>query len=184
MRVTLDRNCIIDVAEKRQPHVGYVWELMRYAKKGTVGISIPASSASERARPGTPQITNFAQFRSWVADLGFEHVEFLAPILYLDYSFLDFAVLGGGEPQALEERIHAVVAPNVSYQSPAANEFEKWRNAKGDVQAVWCHVHYGTDVLCTRDTKLIRRASRIPGVVAHVATPADVVARLRGASSP
>lgn len=183
VRLTLDRNCLIDVAEERRPYADAVFELMRYAKEGFVRISIPASSASERARPGKPQITNFSQFQSWVTDLGFEDVEFLAPILYLDYSFFDFAVFGGGEPQKLEERIHAVVAPNAAYQAPQAGDFEKWRNAKADVQAVWCHVYYETDALCTRDSKLIRRASRIPGLVAHVTTPSEVVAQVRAASS-
>ncbi len=180
VRVTLDRNCLIDVAEERRPYADAVFALMRYAKQGFVRFSIPASSASERARPGKPQITNFSQFQSWVADLGFENVEFLAPILYLDYSFFDFAVFAGGEPQ--KERIHAVVAPNAPYQAPPDGDFEKWRNAKADVQAVWCHVYYETDALCTRDIKLIRRASRIPGLVTHVTTPSEVAADVRAAS--
>jgi hypothetical protein len=98
----LDHNCLIDVEEYRHPHVESVLQLRRLANAGAVELSIPASAASER-RGGKPRITNFAQFQRWVADLGFQNVDFLAPILYLDFSFLDYAVLAGGPGSALEQ---------------------------------------------------------------------------------
>jgi hypothetical protein len=178
VRVTLDLNCLIDVEEIRQPHVELVLELQRRADAGTVELSIPASAASERRSPDKPGITNFGQFQQWVATLGFRSVDFLAPIMYLDFSFLDYAVLAGGSGSALEEKIHHVVAPNLPYQSPAPHQVGKWRNAKCDVQAVWCHLHYGTDALCTRDRKLISRSKRLGRFGAHLRAPADLVAGL------
>jgi hypothetical protein len=180
VRVTLDINCLIDVEESRQPHVESVVELQRLAGAGIVELSIPASAASERRASDKSQITNFGQFQQWVAELGFERVEFLAPIMYLDFSFLDFAVLAGGPGSLLEHEIHDVVAPGLPYERPTAYQAGKWRNAKCDVQAVWCHVHYGTDVLCTRDTKLINRSKRLDQVGACLCTPADLVSSLGG----
>ena len=143
MRVTLDLNCLIDIEDYRQPHVEPVLDLRRLAEAGTVELSIPASAASERRGADKPRIANFGQFQRWVTELGFGHVDFLAPILYLDFSFLDYAVLGGGPGSVLETEIHEVVAPNMPHQSPAPHQAGKLRNAKCDVQAVWCHVHYG-----------------------------------------
>lgn len=183
MRATLDLNCLIDIEENRQPHVEPVLELRRLADVGTVELSIPASAASERRGPDKPQITNFGQFQRWVADLGFGQVHFLAPILYLDFSFLDYAVLAGGSGSVLEQRIHEVVAPNLPYQRPAPHQAGRWRNAKCDVQAVWCHVHNGTDALCTRDEKLISRSKRLARFGAHLCTPAHLVSSFDKQSS-
>jgi hypothetical protein len=176
MRVTLDRNCLIDVEEHRLPYVTPVLELMRQGNAGKLSLSVPASTASERPAPGKASITNFGEFKRWVHALGFERVDFLAPILYLDFSFLDYAVLGGGPGQALEERIHDVLAPKLPYQSPPAVVRDKWRNAQCDVQAVWCHAHYGTDALCTRDEELIRRARLLTDLNVRVCRPSDLLA--------
>ncbi len=183
MRVTLDHNCLIDVEENRQPHVRSVLELRRFADAGNIQLSIPASAGSERQGPDKPQITNFGQFQRWVAELGFRNVDFLAPIGYFDFSFFDYAVLAGGPGSALEQKIHEVVAPNLPYQAPAPHQAGRWRNAKCDVQAVWCHVRYGTDALCTRDGKLISRSKRLARSGAHLCTPADLVSSLDKQSS-
>ena len=160
MRVTLDRNCLIDIEENRLPYATDVRELVARGKRGDLALSVPASSASERPKPGQPKVTNFAEFREWVDQLDLGDVEFLAPILYLDFSFLDHSVLGGGPGQELEEQIHEAIAPNLPYQS------------------VWCHIHYGTDVLCTRDERLIRRARALAPIGARLTRPADLVASL------
>ena len=184
MRITLDLNCLIDVEENRRPHVESVLELRRLADAGAVELSIPASAASERRGSDKPRITNFGQFERWVAQLGFRNVEFLAPILYLDFSFLDYAVLAGGPGSVLDQKIHDAVAPNLPYQGPAPHQAGRWRNAKCDVQAVWCHVRYRTDALCTRDAKLISRSKRLAQLGAHLCTPADLVSSLDEQSSP
>lgn len=184
MRITLDLNCLIDVEESRRPHVESVLELRRLAEAGAVELSIPASAASERRGSDKPRITNFGQFQRWVGELGFRNVDFLAPILYLDFSFLNYAVLAGGPGSVLEQRLHDAIAPNLPYQGPAVHQAGRWRNAKCDVQAVWCHVHYGTDALCTRDAKLISRSKRLARFGAHLCTPADLVSRLDKQSPP
>jgi hypothetical protein len=184
VRITLDLNCLIDVEENRQPHVESVLELRRLADAGAVELSIPTSAASERRGSDKPRITNFGQFQGWVAELGFRNVDFLAPILYLDFGFLDYAVLADGPGSALEQKIHAAVAPNLPYQGPAAHQAGRWRNAKCDVQAVWCHVRYGTGALCTRDAKLISRSKRLDRFGVHLCTPAELVSRLDKQSSP
>lgn len=178
-RVTLDRNCLIDVEENRQPHVEAVLQLRKLSEAGAVLLSAPASAASELQHPDKEPITNFAQFVRWVHGLGFKDIEFLAPICYFGLSFWGHCLLGGGPAQALEERVHSVIAPEVPYQSPPDQVSRRWRNRKCDVQAVWCHVYYGTDVLCTRDDALIRRSRRLGIPAARVCTPADLFAELR-----
>lgn len=179
MRVTLDRNCLIDLEERRRPFDEAVEDLLRLAERDEVHLSIPASAASERPRPGANRVKNFAQFKRWVQSLGFTNVEYLAPILYLDVGFLGHAVLGGGKGQELENRIHDVVAPKLPRQAPETQEHGRWLNAKCDIQAIWCQVTYGTDILATRDKRLIRKLPNLAPLGAYLMQPADIVALMR-----
>lgn len=178
LRVTLDHNCLIDVEERASPFLEPLTELIADAEAGRVVLSVPASAASERRRQGAEPITNFSEFKDWVHELGFAEIEFLAPLGYWGFSFFDFSLWAGDSDLALEETIHRVVAPNDPFRAPPAEQFEKWRNRKCDVQAIWCHVHYETDVLCTRDQLLIKRSQKLGIPNVRLSTPADLLGSL------
>jgi hypothetical protein len=105
-----------------------------------------------------------------IADaLGPIDVEYLAPMLYLDVGFVDYAVLGGGESSTLENEIHRILPPsNLPLEAPDPAEWRRWVNKKADVQTIWCHVHYGTDVLATSDNGVLRRAADLKAIGADV----------------
>jgi hypothetical protein len=182
VRVTLDLNALIDLEERREPFVHDVQRIIGLARQGRVALSIPAVAAAENRRLGEPRITNFGEFRRRVDRLGLgADIEYLSPILYLDVSFADHAVLGGDALSELEARIHQVLPPhNVPIESPSSEQRDRWMNKKADVQTIWCHAWYGTDLLVTRDRTLLQKAAalREAQVPCNIVHPGDEAFRV------
>lgn len=171
LRVTIEKNGLVDLEEHREPHVSYMADVVRLAGTGALSLSVPASAATETPKPGEPPMSNFRVFREFVDRLGLQ-VEYLNPIMRVGMDFLGNAVLAGGEGSRLEYEIfEAIAPPGVSYDPPAAGDLKKWRNVINDVRVLWCHITYGTDVLLTRDDRLIRRSARFAHRGANVMTP-------------
>ncbi len=175
-KVTFDKNCLIDLEENRQPFAGQLTEVVRLAGIGMVQLSIPASAATERPKPGEASFSNFKLFSRQIDALGLE-VDYLAPIMRLDMDFLDLAVAGTGEGMKLERDIfYSIAPPGLTWEPPKDPSLQKkWRNVVNDARAVWCHIQYGTDVLLTRDRKLVSRASQMN---ATILSPADFLRTL------
>jgi hypothetical protein len=171
LRVTIEKNGLIELEEHREPHVFHMTDVVRLAGAGALRLSVPASAATETPKPGEPPMSNFRVFREFIDRLGFE-VEYLNPIMRVDMDFLGNAVLAGGEGSTLEYEIfQAIAPPGMSYDPPREGDRKKWRNVINDARALWCHITYGTDVLLTRDDKLIKRSARFAHRGANVMTP-------------
>lgn len=171
LRVTIEKNGLIDLEEQRLPHVTYMTEVVRLAGQGSIRLSVPASAATETPKPGESPLSNFGVFREFVDRLGLE-VEYLNPIMRVGMDFLDNAVLGGGEGSRLEYEIFKAIAPpGMSYDPPRQGDQRKWLNVINDARALWCHLTYGTDVMLTRDGKLIKKAAEFADRGANVMTP-------------
>jgi hypothetical protein len=95
-RLTFDTNCMIALAEKEQPAANCIRMLLELHDAGQVEVRMVASTASER-QPGKTYLSNFSAFQMRLAGLGLAHIELLKPLCYRNVSFLDWAVLGGGE---------------------------------------------------------------------------------------
>jgi hypothetical protein len=171
VRVTIEKNALIDLEEHREPHVFYMAEVVRLAGTGALRLSVPASAATETPKPGEPPMSNFHVFREFIDRPGLE-VEYVNPIMRLDMDFLGNAVLAGGEGSTLEYEIfEAIAPPGMSYDPPGEGDLKKWRNVINDARALWCHITYGTDVLLTRDDRLIKRSATFTHRGANVMTP-------------
>lgn len=171
LKFTLDHNCIVDLDEGREPRAGCLRSLLARHEAGDAVVRLVAASASERQRNG-PYLENFGQFQERLAALGLGHLELLAPVLVVDVSYLDWCVLAGEEDIAFMRQIHGVLFPGHCFdlqdalasadgQPPEVIE-RKWRNRELDVQALWCHIHYGGDVFVTSDQVFFRKEKREP----------------------
>ena len=173
MKITLDNNCLISLKNKDGEHVEI--KALVDLHPHQITLYIPAIAASENQQGGVLH-RNFAQFQEFLAEIGCERCELLNPMLYLDISYLDHAVLTDEEMVSLERKIHDVLFPNIPFpyseycrrlglNSDDGVIDRKWRRAKCDVQAMWCHIYYNNDIFVTQDNnfhKATKKANWLP----------------------
>jgi hypothetical protein len=112
---------------------------------------------------------------------------------YLDVCYWDHMMLPSDEDLKLEAAIHAVLFPAIEFEwaeyadkrDLQINSIDpKWRNAKCDVQALWCHIKGERDVFVTNDrnfhspSKVTSLAKLGAGIIA---VPADAARLAMGA---
>lgn len=157
MRFTLDTNCIIDVEDGR-PSATFVRELVGLHGKNGINVAVSAIGASERQRTGG-YAQNFAEFQAKLKTAGFDALELLPPLAYMDICYWDHCVMAD-ENDPLERQIHEVLFPNIEFMwadyakargLPADALDKTWRNTKCDVLALWCHIRHGGGVFVTSD---------------------------------
>ncbi len=169
MKLTLDTNCIIDLEENR-PAAPFLHTLISYHDNQKIDLRVVAISASERKPDGT-YATNFAEFREKIALVSLGHVEILAPICYLDMAFVDWCLLADEQMVKLERKIHEILFPRIDFEygtyckihgiDPNDEKIDaRWRNAKCDVLAIWCHITNGGDIFVTSDRNFHRPAKK------------------------
>jgi hypothetical protein len=199
VRFTLDHNCLIAIEKQEQPTAACLRSLIARHDAGEAEIRLVATSASERQQGTIPCLRDFGDFRARVARLGLGHLELLTPILTLDVSFLGWSILAADEDIALMEQLHRVLFPGqpfhfkdaVAAAGPGADPDiveRKWRNRLLDVQALWCHIHYGGDVFVTSDGRFRSQQKREPLAAlgaANVLRPCHALSVIPGsAASP
>jgi len=158
MRFTLDTNCLIDVEEGR-PNASFIRDLVSLHRKNGITIAISSIGASERQRAGG-YAQNFSEFLEKLKAIGFEGLEHLPPLAYMDICFFDHCVMSD-ENDTLEQDIHNVLFPNIEFMwvdyakahGLVEDSLDKsWRNAKCDVLMLWCHIKHGGGVFVTSDS--------------------------------
>ena len=152
--------------------------------KRAITLQVPAIAASER-QSGGGHLANFTEFQQRIARLGIGDAVLLRPLAYFGLAFWDWGVISGPELRERERRIHEVLFPSIAFDAtdhcPPDNEAgrKRWRNAKCDVLAMWCHIHYGGDIFVTRDRDFLKHSarSRLEQMGANkIATPEDTLA--------
>lgn len=156
-RFTLDTNCLIDVEDGR-PGGPFIRELVDRHGKG-INVAVSAIGASERQR-NKRYAQNFSEFQEKLKAIGFERLELLLPLAYMDVCFFDHCVMPD-ETDTLERDIHTVLFPSIEFmwveyakaRGLAVDALDKnWRNAKCDVLGLWCHIKHGGGVFVTSDS--------------------------------
>ena len=151
-------------------------------------VFIPAIPASENQR-GDALHRNFAEFGKFLLEIGCADCSLLNPKGYWDITFWDHCVYG---PPDDDEPIHKILFPRIAFRygdylrlcgiAPDGGSVDKkWRRAKCDVLAMWCHIHYGNDIFVTSDANF-HKATKKPRLAAlgakEILRPAEVVQRL------
>ena len=171
---TLDTNCLLAVSEQRDdaPHIR---ALVQAHRSGHVSVAIAAISASERQRNGK-MLDNFSEFTDRLASLDLADLPLVLPMCYWDVMYWDACVEATPEQAELEVRIQSILFPTVPcawpeyckrYKLNPENSplDKKWKNAKCDVQAFWCHAVNRHKVFVTTD-KNFHRATKKPKLLA------------------
>jgi len=193
---TLDTNCLIDL-ELGEGEASHLRRLVAAHDANRISIAISAAAASERL-PDGQFAPNFSSFQQRASRLSNRPILLLRPLCYLDISYIEWSVLGDEHLVALEEDIHRVLFPRIKFRwrdhatkhgiDPEAptdsskKEWLRWRNAKCDTLAMWCHIHYGNAVFVTRDKnfhKASKKAALMELGARQVLTPADAAAPLQ-----
>jgi hypothetical protein len=175
MRLTLDHNCLIDLESGDADNQGSMRQLVRLHEAGRVTLQVSAISGSELMR-GKRYATTFNEFQERLLRLSVRNLTILPPMIYLDISFYDWSMFGGGDGSAetlLEQEIHAVLFPRHEFRwidqaaascvdpdVEAQNRgpvLRDWRNRKCDVVTMWCHIYHGGDVFVTSDNHFHNR---------------------------
>jgi len=182
MRLTLDTNCIIDVEENR-PNTPYVKALAVLHQTGRIIVGVPAIGASERQREGG-YAKSFSEFEMKLKSIDLDSLELLMPIGYLGITFIDFCLLADHK-DSLEYDIHKVLFPNIEFQwndyslihgGPTDIADKKWRNAKCDVLAMWCHIRNKGDIFVTSDKNFHKKATQLKSLGSEIISfPKDAV---------
>lgn len=168
MEVTFDTNLLIDLEEKREGHEN-VQKILDLHNGRQIKVCIPAIAASEKLLD-EKHIPNYKLFEEYLTKLKImNHVE-LMPLMYLSMCYLDHAHLSGKKLSELDHQIHKILFPNIE---PEHKEFckarnlqikgihPKWRNAKIDVQMLWCHIHHKKDIFITRDENFKKKNNEL-----------------------
>lgn len=174
LKFTLDTNCIIAVAERR-PESNAIRRLAEAQRAGAADVALVAISASERQEDGS-SLESFATFQERIASLKLGHLDLLFPMFYWDVVFWDACLWVEPDMVALESKIQNILFPNIPVSWPdycskrgidtsIPNRDTKWKNAKCDVQAFWCHAYRNRNVFVTSD-KNYHAASKKPHLVA------------------
>ena len=166
MNVTIDLNRVIDIEDDR-PDAPHVKSLICADAEGTIKLRVSAIHASERRPDGTYART-FDEFERKLDRAGLGQLEILKPILVWGVGFYGQSVYGDGSDgplTTLERQIHEVLFPGIAYEfsdfcasrgidpefDEASSLRRKWRNARADSGALWCHIRYRGDVFVTSD---------------------------------
>lgn len=159
MNVTLDTNCIIDLEEDRPPAAA-LHDLISRHEQGVICLRVAGISASER-QPGGHYAPNFGLFRQKLANVGLDGVEILKPIGYWGMTHYEWCLWTNDNLVELERQIHSILFPKIefAYTDNCASRHvmdtnqvdRKWRNAKCDVLAMWCHIYYEGHIFVTSD---------------------------------
>ncbi len=166
MRFTLDHNCLIDLEEER-PQAPFIRYVVGTARTGKHTICIPASAGAERLPDGSTA-ESFSIYHARLERLGLAGAEILFPQMRLGMGFVGYGVVSGRELEALEKRIRQILFPTISdsfrdHVDQAAGgrtAAGRWHNATLDVDAMWCHIHYGCDVFVTSDGNFLKDSKR------------------------
>jgi hypothetical protein len=175
VRITLDNTCLLSLERKDDGYQDIEALVDFHPKKIT--LCIPAIAASENQKGGTVN-SNFGHFQQFLQKIGCENCELLNPMAYLDICYLNHAVFVDEEMALLEQRIHEILFPQIPflYSDNPSTSSHRWRNAKCDVQAMWCHIWYKGEIFVTQDRNY-RKISKIDKLIdlgaKRILTPAD-----------
>jgi hypothetical protein len=190
MRITLDNNCLISLKNKDGEYDEIKALVDTYSNRIT--LCVPAVAASENQQGGRLH-TNFAQFQQFLAEIGCERCKLLDPMAYWDVSYWDHAILSDDQMSSVEQEIHDILFPNIPFQySEYCRRFgidsgsgaldRKWRRAKCDVQAMWCHIYYNGDMFVTQDNNFHKatKKARLVGLGAReIVKPSKCLSKLK-----
>jgi hypothetical protein len=189
MRITLDNNCLVSL-DNRDGEYEHIKSLLNLSSE-QITVCIPAIAASENQQSGIVNY-NFGQFEEFLKRIGCQKCELLNPMSYYDICYFDRSVWTGEEMVLFEQRIHEILFPKIPFryveycatcgiEPNNAILDRKWRNAKCDVQAMWCHIEYKGNIFVSQDNnfhKKTKKSKLIALGAKNIMTPSECLSEL------
>lgn len=152
LRVTLDTNCIIALEEAR-PLSTDLKNLLEL-RGSKVRIQVSAMGASEKQAPNG-WADNFSVFTDKLANVGLQDSVLLWPLRVWGITFHG-ADLWGEDESGLDDELHRILFPRIPKELDLPMQADaaavgKWRNARCDVQSLWCHAQSEGAIFVTSD---------------------------------
>lgn len=180
----LDRNCIIDVEERRPRHV-FVEPLIELHRAKEISIKVPATMGIERLQDKTnPHVKSFTTFQQKLEGIGLGDAEVLDGPVILGIMFLGRARFIKPEDLAVERTIFESMFPTIEYEYKkyclrrglsTTSQDLKYLNRRCDSLTLWSHVHYGCDFFVTADKKyLIPKLNFIKNILPTADAPGQI----------
>jgi hypothetical protein len=203
VQALLDKNCLVDLADGRQPFANELQPVIAAWRRGDLELIAAAITASENQPDNVPP--TWEQFNELLGDAGLSDVRILQCPLDWDMGFWGKGERGNSErgrelmatssdsgasacsasliPRPRSPRPQAPLragslSPDSAGLVPPPSHERKWVNKKCDVMTVWTHVWHKTDVLLTRDDRMLDRAQELAALGARLEPPARFAARL------
>lgn len=153
----LDKNCLVDLAENRQPWAGYLRPIVEAHRCGAIELAAPGITASENQPEGAQ--ASWEEFEELLARAGLSDARVVPTIFRWGIGFWGKGLWSSGEAAELERQIGAVLFPNFDLED--TSEWAKWVNRLCDVLTVWSHIWHKTDALLTRDGRILRKRNAL-----------------------
>ena len=153
-RLTLDTNAIIELSQATPPSA--LSDIVELAGADRVVLQVAAIAGSERQKGGG-QLRSFKLFIERLKQVGLGSARILKPLAYLNLCYVGWAIPIPVDGDPTERAIHSILFPRIAFAAKdhcLASDLagrKRWRNAKCDVLALWCHIYHGGDVFVTRD---------------------------------
>jgi hypothetical protein len=161
MKITLDHNCIIDLASRTE--VGRAVEaVVSNPEHECFVVNIGASEMREFGiRPDC-----YSKFEELLEQAGIIFLPRLNPMLIYDVTFWDRCVWGSNRTIQLAEQIESVLfgkAAIVDIRSAGIDspEGKKWLNRLCDIHSMWCHIQNENDIFLTSDVNF-KKLTKLP----------------------
>ena len=191
MRIALDTNCVLDLVGSTRFATDLSVLVAAHASN-ELTLCVPAISGSEWQRGGGTR-PSFAEFEKLLVEAGLQTAELLFPVMHFNATYWDRAVWGSEQFAEEMARIHGVLFPSAPYGWKEHCELEgldfrsapidrKFLNRLCDTSVLWCHIHYQTHALVTRDGNFTK-ATKLPRLrelgASDIWTPKEAVENLR-----
>jgi hypothetical protein len=156
MKITLDHNCIIDLANKNSDGA-LIGAIVRCNNNQCFVVNI---GASEKMRARGVRPDRYDKFEELLIEAQIDHLPRIDPMLIVDVTFLGRCIIADDAMIQLADNIEAVLfnsraplMPSEGLDSPTGN---KWLNRLCDVHSLWCHIYNKHDVFLTRDDNFMK----------------------------
>lgn len=164
MKITLDHNCIINLAD--QTDIGDEIRTILSSKENE-GFVVNIG-ASEMRKVGV-RPDHYEKFEELLDLAGIAHLPRLDPMMILDVTFWDKCVPADVAMIKLAKDIEDILFGkskkiDVVVEGLDSPMGQKWLNRTCDVHALWCHIYYKNDMFLTTDNNFLK--TKMPKLIA------------------
>lgn len=164
MKITLDHNCLIDLANLTE--AGQTIKSIIDSPK--FECSIVNIGASEMRENGILP-DRYDLFDKFLMSIGVEKLERISPMFLFDVTFLDYSILSDDKMSELAKRIELVLFSNplkgnIEREGLDSLFGKKWLNRLCDVHSMWSHINNENDIFLTSDKNFMKK-TKLPNLI-------------------